>query len=240
MKIISVGFEGPNRCGKGVQIDLLSKYLSEQSIAHIIVRGDGSRPALGDSEHYKDFKSLWWDEMNEVLHSSDASFKDWDIAAKRLIQEISIFRHFTLPSLIKKSPFDFGYILLDRTILSRVMVCVDRKQKDFSVEALYPGLPMESLTRGEDDLIPDLIFLFTAPVEVLVSRLHEEDPKYYFRRRLIEKKGDWYEKFLHLCPQKVIDRVTKLDATLSPEDIHKNIVAVISDNPAFCGVLCLR
>ena len=45
--IISIGFEGPNRVGKGTQISFLAQYLSFHEVPFLIIRGDGSRPMSG-------------------------------------------------------------------------------------------------------------------------------------------------------------------------------------------------
>ncbi|MEI6790592.1 MAG: hypothetical protein WCK42_05375, partial [Myxococcaceae bacterium] len=91
---------------------------------------------------------------------------------------------------------------------------------------LYPfrgGRPLNI-----EDLCPDVIFLLCLPREVLLSRLDPQDPKHDFRRELIERKSDWYEKYLDLCPERVVARVVKLDGTLEPQEIHHQVVAHIS------------
>lgn len=47
-RIISLGFEGSHRSGKGTQIEIIAERLKEIDLPFLVVRGDGSRPNKGN------------------------------------------------------------------------------------------------------------------------------------------------------------------------------------------------
>jgi thymidylate kinase len=78
------------------------------------------------------------------------------------------------------------------------------------------------------DVLPDIIFLLSAPKEILFSRLDKSDQKYLFRKTLIEKKGDWYGQVIGLFPQTIKNRIVAMDATESPAELHTKVVKIIN------------
>src|SRR5512136_2934154 len=82
VEIITVGFEGPNRAGKGTQSTLLRDWLAERAIPSLIVRGDGSR--TGSRERPEDPPSPWWQAANRRLHDLHelpVDYEAWNRAA---------------------------------------------------------------------------------------------------------------------------------------------------------------
>ena len=69
VEIISIGFDGPNRVGKGTQGALMRRYLAEHNIPALIIRGDGQykqiiRMEIPAVEYESDWQP-WWLEYSE-------------------------------------------------------------------------------------------------------------------------------------------------------------------------------
>lgn len=88
--IISVGFEGPHRSGKGTQIELLSRTLEEKGIPFLVIRGDGSRPNEGI--HLGDPVSEWWSFALPELKKENPNLEDWNKSSYHLARELLVFR----------------------------------------------------------------------------------------------------------------------------------------------------
>src|SRR5512136_3014603 len=120
VEIISIGFEGPNRVGKGTQCALLRDWLAERAIPSLIVRGDGSR--TGSGERSEDPPSPWWQAVNRRLHGLPVNYEEWNLAAYRLARELVVWRDRVLPRLVKAQGQHMGVLLVDRSLLSRTMI----------------------------------------------------------------------------------------------------------------------
>ena len=217
-----IAFDGPSRSGKGTQIKFFSEFLKKKGIPFLVVRGDSSRTANGDIGNPR---SKWWDEINKNIHKS-LERERWHMAADRLVRELIYWRFRFLPKQMKLAESDIGYLLLDRSILSRAMVCIEKEKKNLSFQDLYP-CSLNSFGKLKFDvagICPDIIFLFSTTKDVLISRLNENDPKYEFRRLLIERKWDWYDRFLQYCPQNIVKNTLRIDASKDPNEIQKIIV----------------
>jgi len=224
LKVVSIAFDGPNRSGKGLQIELLSARLNEEQIPYMVVRGDGSRECnkLMESD-----LSEWWKEINLHLHNANDLYC-WNVAACKLAEELIYCKNNILPEIIKKNNSDLGILIIDRSILSRA-VLVSEYLENFSMDDLYPRHFFENhnnLTVW--DVVPDVIFLLSAPKEILISRLNKEDPKYLFRKGLIEKKGDWYGRVLNRFPSTITTKIIPIDAAKNPGEISLEILNTIN------------
>ncbi|MDD4737819.1 MAG: hypothetical protein PHF54_01000 [Candidatus Pacebacteria bacterium] len=225
MKIISIAFEGPNRSGKGLQIEILSSCFEKEGIPYMIVRGDGSREK---NELIESNFSMWWENINPRLHSNN-NLNDWNIAACKLAEEVVYCKNNILPEITRKNNSDVGMLLIDRSILSRA-VLISEQIRNFTMDDLYPEYFFEQgkvLTVW--DVLPDIIFLLNAPKEVLLSRLSKDDPKYNFRKEIIEKKSNWYNHVLSGFPGIIRSKVNIIDATKEPIEIHNEVYDIINN-----------
>jgi thymidylate kinase len=224
-RILSIGFEGPSRVGKGTQIELFKKKLDELGIPCLAVRGDGSRPNEG--RHLGDPVSEWWESMLLKLRSKAADYEDWAESSYRLARELIVFRDRVLPRIAKGMPFAF--LLIDRSILSRTMIPRERKPENI-VEQLYPE---EARRRGRkitvQKVCPDLIINLSADLDTLLARLDREDPKYEFRKELIIKRYAWYKDAIEFIPEELRGRVVQVDSKKTIEDVHDEICRVVGE-----------
>ena len=215
--IITIGFEGPNRVGKGTQIDQLSRLLSSLSIPYLVIRGDGSRPAKGSQG---DPTSLWWDSINPKLHTLSDPL-DWELASCRLVREMIVWRKRVLPRMVKAAKTGLGVLLVDRSIISRAQIV--RETGSLNLGDLYPQAILRKRKISAEMVCPDIIFVLTAPVEMLLARLDPNDPKYNFRRSLINTKGKWYEDITWL-PRHIQERVVTIESTKTADIVAGEIL----------------
>jgi len=228
-RVISVGFEGPNRAGKGTQIELLTNKLNELGIPNLTIRGDGSRPNEGG--HLGDPISEWWSKTLPALR--DPQNKDgelWNISSARLARELIIFRDRILPAMAEKNDKPVAVLLIDRSLLSRTMVPRSQGVVDIS-NNLYPN----DMKFKAQDVSPEIIFNIIVGRNDLLSRLDAEDPKYEFRKKLILEKYAWYLDAHRYLPTDLQDRVVLIDGTLTPEEVHASIVSIL--NEKFPGLI---
>lgn len=218
--IITIGFEGPNRVGKGTQISLLSHYLFSHQIPFLVIRGDGSRPASGLPG---DPFSFWWNEMNKKLRTT-ARLSDWDIASCRLAREMVVWRNRILPRMIRETDKKFGCLLIDRSIISRSHIT--REVGSSNVNDLYPDHLFKRKKITYETVCPDIIFNLCAPKEILRARLDLNDPKYDFRKLLIETKSEWYEN-TSMFPEYIQERIVCIDSTKSSDLVANKILTFL-------------
>jgi thymidylate kinase len=221
-KVISIGFEGPNRSGKGTQIEILSNQLENMGIPYLVVRGDGSRPNQG--EHKGDPVSEWWSKTIPLLKDPENKDSDlWNDSSARLARELIVFRDRVLPNIAKQNNKPVAVLLVDRTLLSRTMVPRSQEKKNIS-DNLY------SQDSGIDTskICPDLIFNIVVDKETLLSRLDEKDPKYEFRKKLILEKYNWYLDAHKYIPEGLQDRIIQIDGSSDPITINNSIIEIIN------------
>lgn len=212
-QISIVGFDGNHRVGKGTQIDLLSMALADKGIRSLILRGDGSRPGLGNSEG--DPHSQWWQNFKEYAKGFDNEYDAWRIGARRLLGEAAA----------KIASIDDNMttvVLFDRSRISRTQM------------TLKEGLPtnFETMYRndGNDEyedarlktLAPDLTVYMHAPTSILLGRLSSQDPKYEFRRRNIINSQDTFDSAFEHCRDKGED-IVAIKADQDPVEVTLNV-----------------
>ncbi len=222
-KVISIGFDGPNRAGKGTQIELLSNRLEQIGVPFLVVRGDGSRPNQG--EHIGDPISEWWSKTMPILKKPEHKDGElWNESSARLARELIVFRHRILPNIAAKNNKPVAVLLVDRTILSRTIVPRSQGKADIP-NNLYPTDSKIDVNK----VCPDLIFNITVDKETLLSRLDENDPKYEFRKNLILEKYDWYLDAHQYIPEELQDRIIQIDGTSDPDTINDLITNLINE-----------
>lgn len=180
-----IAFDGLNRCGKGTQAELLQSRLREINIFSVIVRGDGSREGLGKSQG--DPENRWWSSFKQQIRGTEGTkqwFVHWNEAACILARELIQWKNIILPKILREAQYTDGVLLIDRSLISRIMVLHQANEYN-GVESLYT---IDGLHQGIDwkEVLPDQLFNFCVPRQVLLSRLETNDPKYEFRKKIIE------------------------------------------------------
>ena len=222
-RIISVGFEGEHRAGKGTQIEMFAKKLEEAGIPFLVVKGSGTRANEGKSPG--DPVSKWWSEALPSLKSGTATTQEWQMAADRLARELIIFRDRVLPNILKKADSKVAFLLIDRSILS--ITNWARKTED---KNLYPRKPGQKGPKIDANMVcPDIIINLVAEPEILLSRLDHNDPRYDFRAKNIKDNYEPYKKAIELIPEELRSRVINVDASMTPEEVQKEIFRILSE-----------
>jgi thymidylate kinase len=224
-KIITIGFDGPNRVGKGTQCIRLQKWLAGHEIPSLIIRGAGSR--RGKGEQPGDPQSLWWQEVNLWLHTSQASCHDWNMTAYKLARELLVWRDRVLPNWVKSSGQEFGVLIVDRSLLSRIMIPRAMGLADIA-HNLYPEQARLKGRRISPELVcPDLIFNLTAPWWILNARLDSSDPKYEFRKKVIAETYHWFKDAVTYLSKPLQARVVEIDSSRDIEVVFSDVLAIL-------------
>lgn len=223
-KVITIGFDGLHRSGKGTQIRMLSDYFAMNDMASLVVRGDGSRAGMGLSSY--DFPSKWWKEnlsyFKQEAHSHEEKKLKADLKYQRLSREARAIKNRVLPNMINESNQNLGWMLMDRTFISRYFFC---KQID-------PLINLEEALnvychrwRKVETVIPDMTFVLEAPADILIERISREEcnsEKYEFKTKMI---NTYYSLFIETLDELKGRRdICIMDALRTPEEIHKDIV----------------
>jgi thymidylate kinase len=217
--ISTIAFEGINRVGKGTQIELFKKVLSEIGVNFVELRGDGTREGAGT--HEGDPLDAWWQENSKKLRN-EGTAEDWHDAAYKLALEMKEWR-------TKAKDLNKEVALIDRSILSRASFVIDRDKPAndiLLITDLYPEQKGEKLILEE--ILPDVIFELTAPKDVVLSRLDPADPKTAFRIEVIEKSYEIFYKAKNRLPKEIQDRIVSVDATLTPDIVFDNILETLN------------
>jgi thymidylate kinase len=228
VKIITVGFDGPNRAGKATQGALLQKWLDKHGIFSLMIRGAGSRMGQGDQPG--DPKSAWWQEVNQRLRTPEVSEETWHITSYRLARELVVWRERILPNLIISQGQELGVLLIDRTLLSRTMILRARQIPDIA-NNLYPEKARIRGKRISAHLVcPDLILNLIAPAQILIARLVPYDPKYEFRKRLINETSHWFIDAVNFIPEPLQSRVVEIDASWEMSAVFADILSAVQSH----------
>jgi thymidylate kinase len=232
--IVSViGFEGPNRVGKGTQIARLYRYLEDRNIPCLIVRGSGSRPASG--AHTGDPLSQWWFRTNQSLKTT-ANLDMWQVSANRLAREFILWRDFFFPRMLRRKKAQHGVILVDRTVLSQFMILRETGVTDWN--KLYPDIARSLGRKITGDMVcPDVIINLVAPKETLLSRLDSSDPKHDFRRLLIETKSHWYLDTMTMLPRRIQNKIRLVGADGTVDMVFGHILDTLLSHRTISKVL---
>lgn len=220
--IATIAFDGLNRCGKGTQAGLLQNRLLELGIYSVIVRGDGSRDGVGKSEG--DPEDSWWSSFKSRVSGLEGTkcwFDHWNEAACRLARELIHWKKVGVPATIAQTGYTHGVLLVDRSLVSRIMVLKQANEYN-GLESLYT---ISSIPQDIDwrNLLPDVLFNFHVPREVLLSRLDQADPKYHFRRSIIEHHFYLHVSVSRNLPDPIVARTIPLDGDMDQDKVHAEI-----------------
>jgi thymidylate kinase len=227
VQISTVAFEGPHRVGKGLNITKLSTYLTHKGTPHVVLRGDGTRPGLGES--IGDPPSEYWVKTGQLLRNPDTPKEMWNYASYVLSKELLIWKNVYLPRLIIESSTNKGLIILDRSILSRTMIpreLIEPSEWEREVPlslykkpANWKGKPISI-----DAVAPDTVISLVAPLNTLIGRLEKDNSKFEFRKRLLTSRYDWYLNAADYIPQHLKPRVKEFNTDLPPDEVFEKIL----------------
>lgn len=195
-----ITFEGADGCGKTTQLELLADYLKEKNKEVIITREPGAK-GLGE-------------KIREILLNYDGEVSD---RCESFLFLADRAQHI---DMIVNPAVEAGKIVLcDRHIDSSV-----------AYQGYGRGLDIEQIDRlnmlATNDRRPDLTLVFDIDVETSMKRVGKEKDRMesagveFFNR---VRKG-----YLELAKQEP-ERIRVLDATKSIEDIHNEVVKIISE-----------
>jgi thymidylate kinase len=221
-KVFVIAFDGVNRCGKGMQCELLAHKLELRGIPCVVIRGHGTRSASGSS--LGDPKSKFWSDMAaREMHSSFVE-EDWHLCARRLARELICWKKRWLPRIMRIEKKPFGVLIVDRSLISRAMFC-----KAMCLEVTSGDFYNVTATNIHcKDLLPDALFLFDVEENELLKRAEADvdEKKANFRKKLISTTRRIYLDVLSQVPQYIRQRVSLLknDGSKSAEDIHQIVL----------------
>ncbi|NMB66816.1 hypothetical protein GYA25_02045 [Candidatus Woesearchaeota archaeon] len=219
-KVIEIGFDGLNRCGKDTQIALFLNYLSKKNYPYIMARGDGTRS--GNDPLYP--PSIWWEENRANLmdvNSENYSYK-LNLSYQRLCREALIFKR-RLENISSTS-----YLIFNRSILSRY----------FSLKQYDPDISLEealiSFNPKNKNLIPpiypDLTLVLDVPKEELLRRLENsiipETQRYDLIKFRINKYYSLYKQILEELKKN--EKVKVFDGKKNPVELNKEIISFLN------------
>ncbi len=195
-----ITFEGADGCGKTTQLELLADYLKEKNKEVIITREPGAK-GLGE-------------KIREILLNYDGEVSD---RCESFLFLADRAQHI---DMIVNPAVEAGKIVLcDRHIDSSV-----------AYQGYGRGLDIEQIDRlnmlATNGRRPDLTLVFDIDVETSMKRVGKEKDRMesagveFFNR---VRKG-----YLELAKQEP-ERIRVLDATKSIEDIHNEVVKIISE-----------
>jgi thymidylate kinase len=223
-KVITIGFDGLHRSGKGTQIRMLSDYFAVNDMASLVVRGDGSRAGMELAPY--DFPSRWWQEnlpyFKQEAHSPEEKKFKADLKYQRLCREAKVIKNRVLPHMMNERGKNLGWMLMDRTFISRYFFC---KQIDPLVkleEALTAYCPRR---KRVETVVPDMTFVLDAPADILIGRISRQEcnpEKYAFKTKMINA---YYSLFTETLDELKKRRdIYIVNALKTPEEIHKEIL----------------
>ena len=174
-----IAFDGNHRSGKGTQINTLESRLRKDGLHPHVLRGDGSRPGMGESE--------WWQNFKLYVRKFENEYDAWRTGACRLMAEAAIVRM----NIISDPE---AVILFDRSNLSRTQMALKEGIEPI-IENMYSDVN-GSIIREDiiSSLRPDLIVYLDLPISILSKRLDINDPKYDFRHNNIINSNGYYKE----------------------------------------------
>ncbi len=224
-KAVIIGFDGLHRSGKVTQIKLLQNYLNKRNNPNIVIRGDGMRP--GDGSKFYDVPSKWWrknfDYFLQKPKSLEENIYKLNLKYQRLNREAKLVRDSILPKKVSKSKSKLGTIIMDRTFVSRY----------FTMKQYVPDISLKSaldVKNPKNDkkveiIIPDKTFILEGSKKLLLQRLEDSEKnkaKLKFKKKILH---DHYDLFNSVVKEmKKREDIICLDASLSPEEIHKKVL----------------
>lgn len=201
MKGIFISMEGPDGSGKSTQIELLKKYFEDKGVECVITREPGGTRISEDVRGIilnRDYTEM--DYMTELLLYASAR--------AQLVSEV------ILPAL------EAGKcVISDRFVDSSAVY--QGIARGLGVETVYEINKYATRNR-----FPDKTFLLDLPAEAGIARKKDQKELDRMEREALdfhERVAAGYREMAERDPE----RIVRIDATKSVEDIHETIVSAI-------------
>ena len=198
-KGLFITFEGADGCGKSTQLGLLSKYLTDKGYDVLITREPGAK-GLGEN-------------IREILLNYNGDVSD------RCEQFLFLADRAQHIDIIIKPALEIGQIIL----------CDRHTDSTLAYQGYGRGLDINQLMQlnsiATGGLIPDLTFVFDIDTETSMKRVGKDKDR-------MESAGIEFHKkvrngYLELAKNEP-DRIKVLDATQTIEEIHSQVIDLIS------------
>jgi thymidylate kinase len=226
-KVLTIGFDGLNKSGKGTQIDLFKQYLDSKSVPCEIVRGDGTR--AGKGLHKYDTPSRWWIEQREELTklTSENYQNNLNLCFQRLYREIEIKKYCLEKKLNKET--DYGVLIFDRTVLSHFFTMRQYNNKISFEESLFCYNPKNKKIILPK--IPEINFILSANKDILMSRLEKSSIKIKkdFSLNYVSKYFDLFEESVQIVNHDQKMNLFIIDSSVSEDKTHKTILEIFEN-----------
>ncbi len=203
MKGIFISMEGPDGSGKSTQIELLKAYLEDKGYEIIITREPGGTVISEDIRRIilnRDYKEMGY--MTEALLYASAR--------AQLVSEV-----------IKPALEEGKAVISDRFVDSSAVY-----------QGMARGLGVDTAYKINEyaiqGIMPQLTIHLDLPAKIGISRKKEQAELDRMELEAIdfhEKVAAGYRKLAELAPK----RIRTIDATMSIEDIHNQIVAYVEN-----------
>jgi dTMP kinase len=194
-----ISFEGIDGCGKTTQTKLLADYFAENGVAHLLTREPGGEESA--------------EKLRQLILESESGA--WEMESELLLFLASRIQH--VRRTINPALQSGANVICDRFIDSTYIY-------QSGSSSLYDKLHRLMLGNFK----PDLTFLLDIDAQTGLQRAKcRNDKPDYFEAKGLEFYQQLRTGFLQLAkaePQRII----VLDATLSPQTLHHQIIAHIN------------
>lgn len=200
-----ITFEGIEGSGKTTQIKLLAEYFKQQGKQVLCLREPGG--------------TLFGEKLREAILSSETPLHP--------LAEAHLFAA-SRAQLLKEKVLPF----LD---VAKQIVIIDRYiDSSFAYQGHARGLGLNTIeeihTHAPLNKYPDITFYLDISTEVSFQRQNERgNAKDYFE----QEKEDFYQKLIEgfeLCCQKFPQRLRRINAEQSPQQIHEKIKELLNES----------
>lgn len=201
-----ITFEGAEGGGKTTQAKLLSNWLNDERLSHVLTK----EPGTLISKECQQIRKLILDPANDVAPRAELFLYLADRAQH--VEKI------IAPALEKKQ-----WVVSDRYLDStKVYQCIGRGLDHKKINPM-----IEYASHG---IMPDLTFIMDIPADIGVQRAKDSNTEFEGGDRMEREAMDFHEKlragFQALAHTH--ERYVTIDARGSIEDIHKQVKHVVS------------
>lgn len=225
INILTVGFEGIHRSGKGTQISLLEQRFKDSNVGVVQLRGDGSRSASGD--RIGNSISKWWDNHRSRFEVEGKRMEWWNLGADRLARELVVWRKRLIKDYLESKGYEQGLIILDRSIISRALVLISGGEIQEG-QVLTPNNLYSSRVNA-NKVTPDIIFELFAPKSIVEERLNAGEGDNFKKKGVIEREFETYYRIKNYFDMPIRRKIVSVDSSQSPSSIHDFVFETIKE-----------